>query len=158
MSTIKQMLEQLPEPYRSQAIKNTPAEKLGRFSNAKNPWDALWGQFIWDSSPEGNAYWLSAYRKFRDNSATPVLVPSTNPRALKAPWTPQEIERLKQLYPENGNDVIATLIDRSITAIAHKAHRLKLRKSEAFYNSSQSGRFSVKRKGLFSRLFNFLFR
>lgn len=156
MSTIKQMFERLPEPYRSQALANTPAKIADSDSERVSFAEAIAEAFIRGDSPEGEAYWNTFCDKLSEGSVS--TSPSTNPRALKAPWTAQEIETLKTLYPENGNDLIATLIDRSVTAIAHKAHRLKLRKSEAFYSSSQSGRFAVKRKGLFSRLFNFLFR
>lgn len=55
--TTKEWLDTLPEPYRSQALMNTPYEGWGE--DRRDLEDALWGAFIWEDSPEGHNYWKS---------------------------------------------------------------------------------------------------
>lgn len=55
-------------------------------------------------------------------------------------WTPEEIELLKTLYPDNSTEEIAASMQRSEKAIYSQAHLLSLTKSEEFQNSEKSGR------------------
>jgi len=148
MKTIRELLEQLPEPYRSQAIANSTANELKKVDGSiDSPRVALQTAFIWQDSREGLSYW-------RDFYLTLIVDPIAT---IQKPWTPKELEILRKLYPDNSNDSISILIDRSTSAIAHKAHRLKLRKSEEFKNSTQSGRFLVKKESVLRRFFRNLF-
>ena len=51
-------------------------------------------------------------------------------------WTDDEIEFLKQNYEKMDTRAIAIVLNRSLSAIHHKAHRLGLRKPEEmrYYN------------------------
>lgn len=91
-------------------------------------------------------------------TAVEPIRPEPKPAEMRSPWTPLELDMLRQLYPNNSNDAVAELIGRSVSAIAHKAHRLHLRKSAEFNASVQSGRFTAKREGLLRRLFKSLFK
>lgn len=71
------------------------------------------------------------------------------------PWTPKEIEDLRNLYPSTNTDDIALVIRRSPSAIAHKASKLRLQKSEEFMNSKLSGRF-VRKESFYNKLLNFI--
>ena len=63
MKTIREWLNELPEPIRSRAIRNTENESdtlLDTITdvNFKN---ALWVAFIWSNTPEGHNYWGSVH-------------------------------------------------------------------------------------------------
>jgi len=70
-------------------------------------------------------------------------------------WTKEEVDQLSLLYPDNSNDVVAGIIGRSVSAVAHKAHRLRIKKSETFHESANSPRYKAKKPNLFTRLLNF---
>lgn len=53
--TIKEWLEGLPEPYRTQALKNTKDVMLG--SQSTSSYYALKRAFRWADSPEGFDHW-----------------------------------------------------------------------------------------------------
>lgn len=55
MKTIKDYLEQLQEPYRTQALNNTKEEDLNTI--VTNTRKALYFAFTWQTSPEGYDYW-----------------------------------------------------------------------------------------------------
>jgi len=71
------------------------------------------------------------------------------------PWSKEEVDQLRLLYPDNSNDVVAEIIGRSVSAVAHKAHRLRIKKSETFHESPQSSRYKANKPNLFTRLLNF---
>lgn len=55
MKTIREWLEELPEPYRSQALENMDIEDADiEHDNFER---ALCGAFLWMDSPEGWDYW-----------------------------------------------------------------------------------------------------
>ena len=54
MKTIKQWISELPEPYRSQALKNTT--KKIQIVPVKDIKDALVSAFIWSYSKQGHDY------------------------------------------------------------------------------------------------------
>jgi hypothetical protein len=55
--TVEQWLQELPEPYRGQALEN--AEAYGRLHmKCSNIHQAVDGSFSWASSPQGQDYWL----------------------------------------------------------------------------------------------------
>jgi len=56
MKKINYYLNQLPEPYRSQAISNTDESHLNAF--ATNLSNALSRAFIWRNTLEGSDYWV----------------------------------------------------------------------------------------------------
>jgi hypothetical protein len=56
--TIKEWLETLPEPYRTQALENTKDLAPNRLTEYTSSLpDALFCAFAWGKSPEGNEYW-----------------------------------------------------------------------------------------------------
>ena len=57
--TILEWLNQLPEPYKSQAIENTKNDDP--FSGNEivdSLWKAIDGGFLWSSTPQGSDYWF----------------------------------------------------------------------------------------------------
>jgi hypothetical protein len=70
-------------------------------------------------------------------------------------WSAKELRLLAELYPDVKNEDITLFIDRSKSAIEHKANRRGLRKSEKFLNSRKSGRFTTK-VSIWNRIRNFL--
>lgn len=61
MKTIREWLEELPEPYRTQAIENVV--ERNPFELAENIEQALWMAFSWMNSPQGGDYWCSLHDK-----------------------------------------------------------------------------------------------
>jgi hypothetical protein len=65
--TVKEWLNELPEPYRSQAIENCdkecPEEFERRVGDAQS---ALCNSFTWDESPQGADYWVEIYFKLEE--------------------------------------------------------------------------------------------
>lgn len=55
MKTVRQWFEELPEPYRTQALANTEEEMLDIDDDSVA--GSLLGAFRWDSSLEGHEYW-----------------------------------------------------------------------------------------------------
>jgi len=45
-------------------------------------------------------------------------------------WRPEEIEKLRKLYPDEDNLAIATQLNRTVKSVVSKAHDLGLKKSE----------------------------
>lgn len=57
-------------------------------------------------------------------------------------WSEKELSLLTRFYPSTTNEDLAIIIStRTPHAIAHKAQRMGLKKSDAFLNSPKSGRF-----------------
>lgn len=71
-------------------------------------------------------------------------------------WSNKELSLLQKHYSDMNNEDIALIIKRSPSAIAHKAARIGLRKSEKFLNSEASGRFRPMPDNWFTRLVKFL--
>lgn len=61
MKTIQEWFEELEEPYRSQAIKNTKKHILT--SEVRSLRGALSGAFVWKESPQKDGYWRDLYYK-----------------------------------------------------------------------------------------------
>ena len=57
--TIKEWLETLPEPYRSEALSNSDSEQL--IKEIESVSLAIRGAFIWKDSKEGQGYWEQVY-------------------------------------------------------------------------------------------------
>jgi hypothetical protein len=55
MKTVKEWLETLDEPYRSQALENLLPEYASILEYSVN--EALLGAFTWVNSPQGYEYW-----------------------------------------------------------------------------------------------------
>lgn len=55
-------------------------------------------------------------------------------------WTPERVQALRELYPDNTAEVVAEQMGGTAKSIYYKAHALGLTKSEAFKASEQSGR------------------
>ena len=53
MKTIREFLEELPEPYRSQALENCKNGDLASHSLSRAIEDA----FVWKNTPQGDRYW-----------------------------------------------------------------------------------------------------
>lgn len=62
----------------------------------------------------------------------------------REPWTEDEKSLLAKYYQNMNNEDLTLIIkNRTVHAISHKASKMKLRKSEAFLNSPNSGRFRI---------------
>ena len=61
MKTIREHLESLPEPYRTQALENMRPEKALVFPSMNCRGEALTLAFDWERSPEGYLYWEERY-------------------------------------------------------------------------------------------------
>lgn len=59
MKTIEEYLNELPQPYKQQALINMEAEEAT--SLEKDLKDALQFAFVWKESPEGFDYWDNLY-------------------------------------------------------------------------------------------------
>lgn len=67
MKTIREWLEELPEPYRTQALNN--ADNLDSKALFKSLYNVLQEAFIWEESPEGGNYWINV-QKILENERT----------------------------------------------------------------------------------------
>lgn len=56
MKPIKDWLETLPEPYRTEAFEEYARQPLSH-SYQESLYDALWFGFVWSSSKQGHDYW-----------------------------------------------------------------------------------------------------
>lgn len=56
-------------------------------------------------------------------------------------YTPQEDNVLKKLYPNSNNICIASILNRSLPSIKNRTYKLGVKKSEAFLERSETGRF-----------------
>lgn len=62
------VLEQLPEPYKSQAIKEAKRQQLETAELPVSKVDvALATAFLWYNTPQGAAYWRDVARRFWNN-------------------------------------------------------------------------------------------
>lgn len=67
MKTIREYLEMLNEPERSEAIENTKKDINDEsYSNSTN--ECLLGAFIWEETKQGNSYWYNIYNKLKNNT------------------------------------------------------------------------------------------
>lgn len=64
------------------------------------------------------------------SSKSKPVVRSRMPR-----WTSVEVEKLRQIYPEHDNLVVARALARSVTSVANKAFQLGIHKSAALLTS-----------------------
>jgi len=55
-------------------------------------------------------------------------------------WLPEEIEYLKNSYPDVPMEQMVLFLDRSSSKISNKAHCLGIKRSESFYKSEHCGR------------------
>src|SRR5690554_4701257 len=70
MKTVKQFLEGLPEPIRSQALNN--ADPYFYTLEVDGPTDALSKAFIWLNTPEGPGYWEGVARTLEALTGAPA--------------------------------------------------------------------------------------
>jgi hypothetical protein len=70
--TIGELLNELPEPYKSQAIENATQQNLpGSFlllitPTCKSKQQALRQSFVWAKSNEGHEYWADFYKTLQE--------------------------------------------------------------------------------------------
>ena len=64
MKTIKEWLEELPEPYRKKSINNTPKKVLEVYKQSLEK--ALLASFVWNNSKEGHDYWVFVFESLED--------------------------------------------------------------------------------------------
>jgi len=62
MKTILDWYQELPEPYRTQAIENCDEDSLNIFEN--NIKSAISGGFLWFDTEQGADYWLVLYDRY----------------------------------------------------------------------------------------------
>lgn len=60
MKTIRQWLEELPEPYRTQALENIRVKEVLGLPELSFE-VALRSAFTWDATPQGYDYWLAVF-------------------------------------------------------------------------------------------------
>lgn len=58
----------------------------------------------------------------------------------RKPWSPDEVEALRQLYPHHTARFVANVMGRDVSSVYNKAFSLQLEKSDAFWQSDASGR------------------
>lgn len=63
MKTIKEWLEELPEPYRTQALENVSEYSLSQKDESLS--EALKGAFTWIFTPQGHYYWMDLRDKLK---------------------------------------------------------------------------------------------
>lgn len=68
------------------------------------------------------------------------MTKSKNVNRPKARWTPEQIEQLRSLYPDNTAKVVGKLMGLRVSQVYNKAAGLGLEKSEAFKISDKSKR------------------
>jgi len=89
MKTIREWLEQLPEPYRGQAMANMDIQRPGDLGG-EHPCirNAIEAAFRWDDSKEGHEYWSDLRDKYKsapwNDDATPEPSPTNAISALHA--------------------------------------------------------------------------
>lgn len=81
---------------------------------------------------------------------------NTKNETQREPWTKEELDLLKMVYSDLNNEEVSDIVGRTASAVAHKAARLRLRKSAAFLKSKASGRFLVKKLSIYQRLLTWL--
>ena len=57
-------------------------------------------------------------------------------------WSDKEERQLTKIYPKYSNKRLSKIFNRTVTAIQHKANRLKISKSKEYLKKSKSERFS----------------
>jgi hypothetical protein len=57
------------------------------------------------------------------------------PRSTMPRWTSEEMQKLRQLYPDHDNLSVAQQLGRSVTSVANKAYQLGIHKSAALLAS-----------------------
>lgn len=68
MKTIREWLEELPEPYRTQALENFDIEGIDNILVSTLA-DAINKGFIWFTTPQGEPYWFNIHRKIYKNES-----------------------------------------------------------------------------------------
>lgn len=63
-TTIREYLEQLPEPARTRARNNAAPLMLDKSIDSRK--SALIVAFFWENSPEGYAYWQGVFNSLKD--------------------------------------------------------------------------------------------
>ncbi len=80
MKTVKEWLEELPEPFREHALKNAMPDALNFTSSAI--YNALNMSFVFDESPEGAPFWCQVWNSLVDGIGLPDPYPSWKPAQL----------------------------------------------------------------------------
>jgi len=159
IKTTEQWITQhLPEEVSKRAIRNIKALKSDPVSYLKfeksSVHEALHGAFVWDASPEKHNYWSAiAGRALKGEFDKPI-----NPdpeKQLREPWNDEELAILRKLFPQNDNEAIGRLINRTSSAVSNKARRLKLQKSKEYLRAHPPVTFRP--LSFWARLGNFLF-
>lgn len=65
MANIKEQLESLPEPFRTQALMNMNNTKAHREADKKST--AISEAFSWGNTPQGSTYWGNLHNKYQDD-------------------------------------------------------------------------------------------
>lgn len=60
---------------------------------------------------------------------------NTGKRSSMPRWTPDEVEQLRKLYPDQDNLAVARALGRSVTSVANKAYQLGIHKTAALLTS-----------------------
>lgn len=63
MKTIKEWLQELPEPYKTQALNNTSSIMAN--NKVESLSYAIESAFIWTDTPEGHFYWRRCSRQLK---------------------------------------------------------------------------------------------
>jgi hypothetical protein len=99
--TAKEWFEQLPEPYRTQALENCTSDYEDISLS-----EAIFGGFVWQLTPQGNEYWLGIRNRAKQGEFD---MPQPNLHG----WIPVS-ERLPEEVSENYLVVKNGIVDISL--------------------------------------------
>lgn len=69
MKTTLELLNELPEPYRSRAVENAKAQNADMAKPSKTIQGAISNAFVFDKTPEGFEYWLDLCCELADKKS-----------------------------------------------------------------------------------------
>lgn len=150
MKTIREWLNELPEPYRTQALNNTTKYNLDK--EKKSLSDALLGAFFWFDSPEHFSYWGNLHDKIifkvENHFDTQSTFEALNQRAIlwaeqkgilehgtdigQAKKTVEESEELFSATIDGNTELQADAIGDILVCVSIMAFRLNLNPLDCF--------------------------
>ena len=117
---------------------------------ARNNFSPAEETFIRNQYPEHGLSWVS---NELGKPATQIKTFVTNNKIVrinyKHKWTDTELEKLKQDYPHRRTDVIASEMGLAYHVVTSRAHRIGLKKSDAFLRSPECNRLDGKKGSSF---------
>lgn len=113
MKTVKKWLQELPEPYRAQALENMDSDEANTKVNSQ--YQALDKAFVWEETPQGEDYWDSIYDKLYNG--IPLIprttITSTHDLLSEAFSLSQQIKQGYSLFDGIDDNYKKEMIDKS---------------------------------------------